>query len=52
MKYGNLFVKTLIALILLKYKILPCNDLNEDLCDIDHFILGPKPNADVKFEEL
>ncbi|CAH1399864.1 unnamed protein product [Nezara viridula] len=52
MKYANIFVKTSIALILLKYKILPAYDQNESLHDIDHFLLGPKPNAAVKFEEF
>ncbi|CAH1399265.1 unnamed protein product [Nezara viridula] len=52
MKYGNLFVKTSIAFILLKYRILPTNDQNKVLHDYDSFMLCPKSDATVKFEEL
>nr|XP_024218538.1 cytochrome P450 3A19-like [Halyomorpha halys] len=52
MKYANLVVKTSIAFILLKYKILPTNDQDGSLHLVDHYLLGVKPNAKVKFEEL
>ncbi|CAH1399264.1 unnamed protein product [Nezara viridula] len=52
LKYGNLFVKTLIAFILLKYRILPTYDQNKVLHDYENFLLVPKSDATIKFEEL
>ncbi|XP_014276569.1 probable cytochrome P450 6a17 isoform X2 [Halyomorpha halys] len=52
MKYANIFVKTSVVLILLKYKVLPTNGQKESFHDIEHFLLSPKPNVTVKFEEL
>ncbi|CAH1400198.1 unnamed protein product [Nezara viridula] len=52
MKYATIFVKTIIAFILLKYRILPSGDKNTSLNEYDSFLLIVKPDAAVKLEEL
>ncbi|XP_014276563.1 cytochrome P450 6k1 [Halyomorpha halys] len=52
MKYASIFVKTSIVLFLLKYRVLPCGNQDKCLHDYDNFLLIPKPDAAVKFEEL
>lgn len=52
MKYAAIFLKTVIAFILLKYKILPSGDQSECINSYDSFLLTVKPDAAVKFEEL
>ncbi|XP_014276562.1 probable cytochrome P450 6a17 [Halyomorpha halys] len=52
LKYATLFVKTTVAFILLKYKILPKDNQSKSLHEIDYFLLSPKPDAAVKFVEL